>query len=152
MTTAIAIMSPRRRRNSMNRVAIIDEVGIHEPRLSDAASSGAPMRPERVCTAVTVGSPSSVVTWRNHDSRDAWIAWSRYTETPPSTSTRLISAITSRDVPAEASRTARRATTSALRSPSAVTQELDRTVGIRAVDLERERRALEQLGDRSPDG
>ena len=40
------------------------------------------------------------MTCRNHDSSDAWISWSRYTEIPPSTRTRLISAMTSRVVPA----------------------------------------------------
>src|ERR1035438_2790161 len=44
--------------------------------------------------------PSRLVTCKNHASSDAWTSWSRYTEIPPVTRTRLISATTSRGVPA----------------------------------------------------
>ncbi len=44
------------------------------------------------------GAPNRLVTERNHCSSEAWMCWIRYTEIPPSTRRRLISAIASRCV------------------------------------------------------
>ena len=92
-------MRPRRLRSSMNRVVIMAPWGSRgDPRWSRVPVGRVWVRYAHV--GRHWASPSRLVTCRNHDSSEAWITWSRYTEIPPSTSTRLISAITSRPVPA----------------------------------------------------
>ena len=90
------------------------------------------------------------MTCRNHDSSDAWISWSRYTEIPPSTSTRLISAMTSRPRPGrQRDPEPGRSPTSIVGADGGGVEEGAGSIGLGALDLERERRAGQQLGDRS---
>ena len=102
VTTIRATIRPRRFRSSMNRVAIIPPVGIHDPRRSGACPRGigAADRSDHIGCGGHSDAPNRLVTCRNHDSSEVWISWSRYTAMPPPTRTRLISAITSRPVPA----------------------------------------------------
>ena len=79
VTTMRATMRPRRLRSSMNRVAIIPPVGIHEPRRSGDGSEGdrGRHRGDHVGCGGHSDAPSRLVTCRNHDSSEVCTSWSR---------------------------------------------------------------------------
>ena len=156
MVTRIrVIMSPRRLRSSMNRVAIMPPVGIHDPRRSRdelrraGAGTGCGAAAVRRRNGRHSEAPSRLVTCRNHDSSEAWTSWSRYTEIPPSTRTRLISAMTSRAVPAGSVIPSPRGPTSMWAPMSRGVEQGAGSVGLGALDLDLERCSRQQLGDRS---
>ena len=100
-------------------------------------------------TVVIPEPPNRLVTERNHCSSEAWMCWSRYTEIPPSTSRRLISAMASRSV-SSGREIASPSGPTCTCAPNAVpSSRLTRPVGVGALDLHLEGGPGEQLGDRS---
>ena len=77
------------------------------------------------------------------------MCWSRYTEIPPSTSRRLISAMASRSVPSGREMASPSGPTLDVRAEGRPLEQTARPVGVGALDLHLEGGPGEQLGDRS---